>query len=140
MKVPRVFATGVLLMAAICCAADEPPVGESSGNAADGVVDVRESPAVRIAALLVEEGAEVRAYDPEATAPGLTQVGSAIDAARDADVLLVATEWPEFAQIDLDEVRGVMRGHRVVDARNLLDPAAVRGAGLDYLGLGRPGA
>jgi UDPglucose 6-dehydrogenase len=105
-----------------------------------GTDDVRESPAVRIAALLVEEGAEVRAYDPEATAPGLAQVGSAIEAARDADVLLVATEWPEFAQIDLEEVRGVMRGHRVVDARNLLDPAAVRGAGLDYLGLGRPSA
>jgi UDPglucose 6-dehydrogenase len=105
-----------------------------------GTDDVRESPAVRIAALLVEEGAEVRAYDPEATAPGLAQVGSAIEAARDADVLLVATEWPEFAQIDLEEVRDVMRGHRVVDARNLLDPAAVRGAGLDYLGLGRPSA
>jgi hypothetical protein len=45
-----------------------------------------------------------------------------------------------FADIDMTAVSKVMRGHRVVDARNLLDPKAVRGAGLDYWGLGRPGA
>jgi UDPglucose 6-dehydrogenase len=60
-------------------------------------------------------------------------------AATEADVLLVATEWSEFTTVDLAEVARVMRGHRVVDARNLLDPKAVRAAGLDYWGLGRPG-
>ena len=54
--------------------------------------------------------------------------------------LLIATEWPEFLTVDLDAVAAAMKGYRVVDARNLLDPAAVRSAGLDYWGLGRPGA
>jgi UDPglucose 6-dehydrogenase len=63
-----------------------------------------------------------------------------LSAAEEADVLLVATEWPEFTTVDLAEVARVMRGHRVVDARNLLNPKAVRAVGLDYWGLGRPGA
>jgi UDPglucose 6-dehydrogenase len=105
-----------------------------------GTDDVRESPAVRIAALLLADGAEVVAYDPEASTDLFTMADTAIAAATDADVLLVATEWPEFSTIDMAEVGVVMRGHRVVDARNLLDPKAVRAAGLDYWGLGRPGA
>jgi UDPglucose 6-dehydrogenase len=105
-----------------------------------GTDDVRESPAVRIAALLQAEGAEVVAYDPEASSDTLEIVGSALEAVEGADVLLVATEWPEFAEVDLTEVAKLMRGHRVVDARNLLDPKLVRKVGLDYWGLGRPGA
>jgi UDPglucose 6-dehydrogenase len=104
-----------------------------------GTDDVRESPAVRIAALLQADGAEVVAYDPEATTDLFTMARDPIEAATDADVLLVATEWPELTSVDLSAVRDVMRGHRVVDARNLLDPKAVRAVGLDYWGLGRPG-
>lgn len=103
-----------------------------------GTDDVRESPATRIAQLLIEEGAEVIAYDPEARSSGLRHVETALEAVDHADVLLVATEWPEFATVDLVEVARRMRGYRVVDARNLLDPRAVRAAGLDYWGLGRP--
>ena len=105
-----------------------------------GTDDVRESPALRIAQLLEAEGAEVVAYDPEAKTDLVTLVASPLEAARDADVLLVTTEWPQFSVVDLKETARAMRGHRVVDARNLLDAAAVRGAGLDYWGLGRPGA
>lgn len=105
-----------------------------------GTDDVRESPAVRIAGLLQAEGAEIVAFDPEARSSDLTMAASPLDAARDADVLLVATEWPAFKSVDLSEVASVMRGHRVVDARNLLEPKAVRGVGLDYWGFGRPGA
>ncbi len=105
-----------------------------------GTDDVRESPATRIAALLMEEGAEVVSYDPEAHSPGIRHADSALEAVDGADVLLIATEWPEFATIDLTAVASRMRGHRIVDARNLLDPKAVRSAGLDYWGLGRPGA
>jgi UDPglucose 6-dehydrogenase len=105
-----------------------------------GTDDIRESPAMRIARLLREEGAEVVAYDPEAKAPDFSNTASALEAADGADVLLVATEWPEFCQVDMMEVGRRMRGHRVVDARNLLDPRSVRAAGLDYWGLGRPGA
>lgn len=105
-----------------------------------GTDDTRESPALRVAALLQQEGAEVVAYDPEARTDQVALAPSPVAAARGADVLLVATEWPEFRTVDLEEVAGVMKGHRVVDARNLLDPAEVRRAGLDYWGLGRPGA
>lgn len=105
-----------------------------------GTDDVRESPALRIARLLQEDGAEVIAYDPEASSDELTMALDPISAVVDADVLLVATEWPEFGTIDMNEVASAMKGHRVVDARNLLDSAAVRAAGLDYWGLGRPGA
>lgn len=105
-----------------------------------GTDDVRESPALRIARLLQAEGAEVVAYDPEATSDELTMAADPISATAEADVLLVATEWPEFLTVDMGEVARNMRGHRVVDARNLLDPKLVRGAGLDYWGLGRPRA
>ena len=105
-----------------------------------GTDDVRESPATRIARLLIEEGAEVVSYDPEAHAPDIRHADSALEAVDGADVLLIATEWPEFATVDLTKVASRMRGHRIVDARNLLDPKAVRAAGLDYWGLGRPGA
>ncbi|MGB8361955.1 MAG: UDP-glucose/GDP-mannose dehydrogenase family protein [Acidimicrobiia bacterium] len=105
-----------------------------------GTDDVRESPALRIARLLQDDGAEVVAYDPEASSDELTMAPDPLSAVIDADVLLVATEWPEFQTVDMVDVAKAMKGHRVVDARNLLDPRAVRAAGLDYWGLGRPGA
>ena len=105
-----------------------------------GTDDVRESPALRIARLLLDDGAEVVAYDPEANSAELEQAPDPISAVAGADVLLVATEWPEFVSVDMKQVADAMKGYRVVDARNLLDPAAVRAAGLDYWGLGRPGA
>ncbi|MEE8375381.1 MAG: UDP-glucose/GDP-mannose dehydrogenase family protein [Acidimicrobiia bacterium] len=105
-----------------------------------GTDDVRESPALRIAELLKEDGADVVAYDPEATTDQVTMAADPIEAATGADVLFIATEWPVFLTIDMTEVAKVMKGYRVVDSRNLLDPTAVRAAGLDYWGLGRPSA
>ena len=103
-----------------------------------GTDDVRESPALRIARSLQHDGADIVFYDPEATSPEFLSAPTALEAVRDSDVLVVATEWPEFAEVDMDQVRKVMRGHRIVDARNLLDPTKVRAAGLDYVGMGRP--
>jgi UDPglucose 6-dehydrogenase len=94
---------------------------------------------LRIARLLKDEGAEVVAYDPEATSDELEQALDPIAAAAGADVLLVATEWPEFETVEMSDVADTMKGDRVVDARNLLDPVLVRSAGLDYWALGRPG-
>ncbi len=105
-----------------------------------GTDDVRESPALRIAELLTEDGAEVVAYDPEGATDQVTMAADPIEATRNADVLLVATEWPEFLTVDMSEVAKAMKGYRVVDSRNLLDPTRVRAAGLDYWGLGRPSA
>ena len=100
--------------------------------------DVRESPAVDLARRLRSAGARVRVYDPQAkaTIEGIEAVPDAVSAARGADVLLVATEWGEFRDADLSEVRRVMRGAAVVDARNLLDRAAVEAQGLSYSGVG----
>jgi UDPglucose 6-dehydrogenase len=105
-----------------------------------GTDDIRESPALRIAQLLQAEGAEVVAYDPRAVSDSVIMASSPVEAARGVDVLLIATEWPEFKEVDLNAVAAVMKGFRVVDSRNILDPSKVRAAGLDYWGLGRPGA
>ncbi len=104
--------------------------------------DVRDSPALAVASQLVAEGADVRAYDPVASeqhglVTGLEVVADAYDACRDADVVVVLTEWDEFRWLDFDRVIDVMRTGRIVDARNLLDPAAMRRRGFAYQGLGR---
>jgi len=102
-----------------------------------GTDDVRESPATRIARILIDDGARVMAFDPEATAPGIESVASPLEAVVGADALLIATEWPEFSEVDMNEVRARMKGRAVIDARNLLEPGTVRRAGLEYYGLGR---
>ena len=103
-----------------------------------GTDDVRESPAADLALRLTAAGAAVRAYDPRASLsmPGMELSPDPLAAADGADVLLVATEWPQFRQVDPVAVKAVMRGSVVVDARNLLDAAAVRAAGLSYRGVG----
>jgi UDPglucose 6-dehydrogenase len=106
--------------------------------------DLRDSPALVVAAALLEEGARVRAYDPvtgpEAAAyvPGLEIVGDPYTAVIDAAVLALLTEWDEFRWLDFAKVHDAMAPpHAVVDTRNLLDPAAMRRRGLAYQGVGR---
>jgi UDPglucose 6-dehydrogenase len=106
-----------------------------------GTDDLRESPALEIARQLVALGASVHAFDPtvaEGTMEGIEVHSSALSAAQGADVLVVATEWPEFVAIDLDALASAMGEGVVMDARNLLDPEAVRARGLGYLGVGVP--
>jgi len=101
--------------------------------------DIRESPAVALAALLAARGATIQAYDPKVGAEidGVTRTADALGAAKGADVLLIATEWNEFKTVDLREVRSALEGDCIVDARNILDPDAVRRLGLRYHGIGR---
>jgi UDPglucose 6-dehydrogenase len=104
--------------------------------------DLRDSPAVAIAAILAEEGAVLRAYDPSAGdaaagLPGLEVVADAYEACTDAQVLVVLTEWDEFRWLDFERVAASMSRAEVVDARNLLDPAAMRHIGFTYRGVGR---
>lgn len=103
-----------------------------------GTDDVRESPAVAVVQSLLSRGAVVRAFDPQATVelPGLTQVESALAATDQADVLVVLTEWPEFAQVSLVAVELALRGSTIVDARNLLSRPAAAAAGLHVVGIG----
>ena len=68
---------------------------------------------------------------------GITVCGDAYAAAEGADVLAVLTEWDEFRFLDLAKVQSLMAGANIVDARNLLDPVAVRRHGFTYDGIGR---
>jgi len=101
--------------------------------------DTRDSPALRIVALLTAEGAEVDAYDPavKATVDGVDPAADPYSVCVDADVLVVLTEWDEFRWLDFDKVAGLMRSPRVVDARNLLDKPALERRGFTYTGIGR---
>lgn len=105
--------------------------------------DLRDSPAVAVTRHLVGEGMSVRAYDPmggeSATdlVPGLEVVTDPYEACADADVLVVLTEWDEFRWLDFTRVAGLMAARSIVDARNLLDPAAMRHLGFAYVGVGR---
>ncbi|MFP5333006.1 MAG: UDP-glucose dehydrogenase family protein [Acidimicrobiia bacterium] len=100
--------------------------------------DARDSPAVVIARGLAARGVDVVMTDPEAVTPEFPQVDDPVDCANGVDLVLVATEWPEFRRVDFDQVARVMRGDLVYDVRNLLDPEVVRAAGLRYRALGRP--
>ncbi|MDP8976162.1 MAG: UDP-glucose/GDP-mannose dehydrogenase family protein [Actinomycetota bacterium] len=102
--------------------------------------DTRDSPAIEVIRRLGERGARVRAYDPQARGgvEGVERCGDPYAACEDAAVLVVLTEWDEFRWLDLDKVRELMAVPSIVDARNLLDPAAARRKGFVYEGLGRP--
>jgi UDPglucose 6-dehydrogenase len=106
--------------------------------------DIRDSPALDVAAAVQKLGAAVIVYDPEAMEnakrayPQLAMAGSALEAARNADVVLLLTEWAEFREMDPAKLAEVVASPRLVDGRNALDPAAWRDAGWTYRALGRP--
>jgi UDPglucose 6-dehydrogenase len=105
--------------------------------------DMRGASSLVLAARLLAEGAMVHAYDPIAEEearklmPELTYCDSALSVVKDADALVLVTEWPEFMELDWGKVAEAMKGDLVVDGRNALDPDAVRSAGLHYEGIGR---
>ena len=102
--------------------------------------DTRESPAVALAQLMVAKGWEVSAFDPGvptalAELPSVRVGSTALSAAIGADALVIATEWPEFANLDLKYLRGLMRGDVLFDGRCIVDPAVCTAAGLRYYGI-----
>jgi UDPglucose 6-dehydrogenase len=111
--------------------------------------DIRESPAVDMVEMLLAEGCVIVAYDPAAmkrtqeVLPASAQMKyaeSAEDAARDADALLILTDWTEFGKLDLNMLRGAMRYPIVIDGRNLYDPLVMMESGFTYLSVGRSAA
>jgi len=106
--------------------------------------DMREASSLVLSARLNAAGARVRAYDPVAEEEarkliqGVEFKTSATDAVQGADAVVLVTEWPEFGELDFEDVAAAMRGRLVVDGRNFLDPGAVSAAGLTYEGVGRP--
>ncbi len=110
-----------------------------------GTEDARESPAMDVVNLILNEGAEVQAYDPGiAEYPaGLPEAfrsivrSSPIEAARGADALAILTDWNEFRDVSLAEVREAMAGWVIFDGRNMLSRSDAEAAGFAYLGVGR---
>jgi len=101
--------------------------------------DLRESPSLAVIAHLVAQGAEVRAFDPSGPGPleGIDVVDDPYAAVEGAEVLAVLTEWDEFRWLDIDKIADLMAAKNVVDARNLLDRAALARRGFEYEGIGR---
>ncbi|MDQ7911399.1 UDP-glucose/GDP-mannose dehydrogenase family protein, partial [Phytohabitans sp. ZYX-F-186] len=106
--------------------------------------DIRDAPALDVASTLHEEGAVVRVFDPVAMEnarrvhPELAYGEGALDVARDADVVVLLTEWAEFREIDPVALATVVAHPRIVDGRHALDAARWRAAGWEYRALGRP--
>ncbi|WP_322817215.1 UDP-glucose/GDP-mannose dehydrogenase family protein [Chloroflexus sp.] len=105
--------------------------------------DMREAPSVDIINALLKKEARVKAYDPVAMAraeellPTVTFTATAYDVAKDADALLLVTEWNEFKQLDWQRIKRYMRQPVVIDGRNLYDPREMRNLGFIYWGVGR---
>jgi UDPglucose 6-dehydrogenase len=107
--------------------------------------DLRDAPSLQIAEKLIQMGARVRAYDPVAMGacreqhPDLriTYCDDALAAAEHADALVLVTEWPEFAGLNLKQLASRMNKAVLIDGRNLFQPELARAAGFEYAGIGR---
>jgi UDPglucose 6-dehydrogenase len=112
-----------------------------------GTSDVRRSPSIKIANLLVDQaGATVRAYDPVAVLDlnskdllneNVSIIDNLEEAISSSDVIFVATEWPEFTALPASKYSELMAGKTFVDCMNCFAPEAIRSAGLTYVGVGR---
>lgn len=111
-----------------------------------GTSDARRSPATALANVFVENGSLVKAYDPKANEEAQEElddkirvVENAEDAIDTADAVVVATDWSQFKNLNMNEAAKRMNGSLIVDALNCLDISNVQGAGLQYIGVGRKG-
>src|SRR4029078_10692725 len=106
--------------------------------------DIREAPALSIINALISEGATVSAFDPEAMATVKKEIGDKIsyaenqyDALKDADALIVATEWSEFRTPDFNRIKSLLINPVIFDGRNLFDTAVMEECGFHYESVGR---
>jgi UDPglucose 6-dehydrogenase len=106
--------------------------------------DMREAPSVPLIMALIEAGASVTAYDPEAMRVAKSIFGSKVqladksyDALNGADALAIVTEWNEFREPDFARIRKLMRTPVIFDGRNLYNPEQIRGQGFTYYSMGR---
>jgi UDPglucose 6-dehydrogenase len=106
--------------------------------------DVRFSPALDLAQSLLEEGAAIVGYDPEASAnakavlPALEIAPDPYEAVRNAHCVVICTDWPEFRSLDLRGMKDLLIYPIVVDGRNMFDTAEMASTGLTYYPTGRP--
>jgi UDPglucose 6-dehydrogenase len=106
--------------------------------------DTRESPAIYVARVMQAEGATISAHDPAAMEeskrelPNITYAPDAYAACKDADLVLLMTEWNEFRDLDFKRIKSIVRAPNLYDTRNVYDPKALRKLGFTYLSTGRP--
>jgi UDPglucose 6-dehydrogenase len=110
-----------------------------------GTDDIRESPAILLVQELLREGCYICAHDPaamdharEVLNSSVVYAASPYEAAAGADALLILTDWEEFAALDLDRLRKLVKYPIVIDGRNLYDPAIMSAHGFSYYSVGRP--
>lgn len=106
--------------------------------------DMRDAPSIPVVSRLVEEGAEIHAFDPEGMEaakpqlpPSVIYEPDAISAVTEADVLVVITEWNVFRAVSPARLKALMKGRVIVDLRNIFDPIAMRDEGFSYMSIGR---
>ena len=108
--------------------------------------DMREAPSRRLLEQLWEAGANVRAFDPEATAEAKRLYGDRVDiklcdeayaALEGADALVIITEWKAFWSPDFARIKSILRTPVIFDGRNIYEPVAVENAGIAYYGIAR---
>jgi UDPglucose 6-dehydrogenase len=108
--------------------------------------DMRDSPSLAIVPPLLEQGATIRAFDPEGmheaekSMPDLLYCESAYETMGGADALVIITEWNQFRALDWARVKRLMKTPSVIDLRNIYKPAEMAAAGFDYVSIGRAGA
>ncbi|EAJ9049676.1 UDP-glucose/GDP-mannose dehydrogenase family protein [Campylobacter jejuni] len=110
----------------------------------DGTDDCRESPAVDIVFKLLEQKIQICAYDPKAMDLAKQILGNKIDyansmyeAIKDADVIVILTEWKEFSSLDLKKACDLVKHKKIIDLRNLIDKSEAIKLGFEYQGIGR---
>jgi len=109
----------------------------------NGTDDIRESPAMQIVEQMLNNGANLCVFDPKAQDNAAKNLGdkvqyakSELEAAKDADVVAILTEWPEFTQVNLTELKSIMKSPKIVDLRNMLKSQHPEKQGFDYQCIG----
>jgi UDPglucose 6-dehydrogenase len=104
---------------------------------------MRDAPSIDIIELLKQQGAKISAFDPQASENAkrlIDDIEFAEDiygAIKDADLLIVLTDWNEFKEIDLEKVKTMMKSPNIIDGRNIYDPQEAKKLGFSYVGVGR---
>ena len=105
--------------------------------------DIREAPSIYIINELQKEGVKIKAYDPAAmenakkVLSGITYCRDVYETADGSDALMILTEWKQFRELDLAEIKKRMKTPVIIDGRNVYDPAAVKRLGFTYMSVGR---
>jgi UDPglucose 6-dehydrogenase len=106
--------------------------------------DMRDAPSIALITALQDLGAQIIAYDPigmdqaEMYMTGVEFASDAYACAKDADVLVIVTEWDAFRALDLDRIKSALKESVIVDLRNIYRPADIRSRGFRYISVGRP--